>query len=72
MEIDSFGGRCLTNTHLAFGPKRFSRRFAPQNDKGYGITTSPLMTITTFGVVMPLNKGRPLINAGKAQDPMDS
>ena len=50
MKIDDFGGLCLTNAHLAFGPKRFSRRFAPQNDKGYGITTSPLMAI----IILPL------------------
>ena len=61
MKIDDFGGLCLTNAHLAFRPKRFSRRFAPQNDNGYAFTllhmcilpylrisTLPLMSITTI------------------------
>ena len=61
MIIDDFGGLCLTNAHLAFRPKGFSRRFAPQNDNGYAftllhmcilphlrITTLPLMAITTI------------------------
>ena len=61
MKIDDFGGLCLTNAHLAFRPKGFSHRFAPQNDIGYAftllrmcilpylrITTLPLMTITTI------------------------
>ena len=61
MIIDDFGELCLTNAHLAFRPKGFSRRFAPLNDNGYAftllhmcilphlrITTLPLMTITTI------------------------
>ena len=61
MKIDDFEELCLTNAHLAFRPKGFSRRFAPQNDNGYPltllhrcifphlrITTLPLMTITTI------------------------
>ena len=61
MKIDDFEGLCLTNAHLAFRPKEFSRRFAPQNDIDYAftllhmrilphlrITTSPLMAITTI------------------------
>ena len=60
MKIEDFGGLCLTNAHLAFRPKGFSRRFAPLNDNGYPltllyrcifpdlrITTLPLMAITT-------------------------
>ena len=60
-ESIEFGGLCLTNAHLAFRPKRFSRRFAPQNDNGYAftllhmcilpylrITTLLLMAITTI------------------------
>lgn len=90
MKIDDFGGLCLTNAHLAFRPKGFSRRFAPQNDNGYAftllhmcilphlrITTLPLWQlpqyhITTSGIVMPMNNEWPLINVGKAQEPMDS
>ena len=61
MKIEDFGGLCLTNAHLAIRPKRFSRRFAPQNDNGYAftllrmcilpylrITTLPLIAITTM------------------------
>ena len=61
MKINDFEGLCLTNAHLAFRPKGFSRRFAPQNDIDYAftllhmcilphlrITTLPLMTITTI------------------------
>ena len=60
MKIDDFEGLCLTNAHLAFRLKGFSRRFAPQNHNGYAfallhvcilphlrITTLPLVTITT-------------------------
>ena len=60
MKIDDFGRLCLTNAHLAFRPKGFSRRYAPQNDISYAftllhmcilphlrITTLPLMAITT-------------------------
>ena len=90
MKIDDFGGLCLTNAHLAFSPKGFSRRFAPQNDNGYAftllhmcilphlrITTLTLMAITIIPYyhvrnVMPMNNEWPLINAGKAQEPMDS
>ena len=38
----------------------------------YHPTTDGNYHITTWGIVMPLNNGRPLINAGKAQEPMDS
>ena len=38
MKIDDFGGLCLTNAHLAFRPKGFPRRFAPQDDNGYAFT----------------------------------
>ena len=61
MKIDDFEGLCLTNAHLAFRPKRFSRHFAPQNDNSYAftllhrrifphlrITTLPLIVITTI------------------------
>ena len=90
MKIDDFEGLCLTNAHLAFRPKGFSRRFAPQNDNGYvftllhmcilphlRITTLPLMAITTIPYyhvrnVIPLNNDWPLINVGKAQEPMGS
>ena len=60
VKINDFGGLCLTNAHLAFRPKGFSRRFVPQNDIGYAftllhlrilphlrITSLPLMVITT-------------------------
>ena len=82
MKIDDFGGLCLTNAHLAFRPKGFSRRFAPQNDIGYAFTLLrmcilPYLRITIipyyhFGSVMSINNDWPLINAGKAQEPMDS
>ena len=90
MKIEDFGGLCLTNAHLAFRPKGFPRRFAPQNDNGYAFTILhmcillhlrittlrlwqlPQYHITTLGIVMPTNNGRPLINAGKAQEPIDS
>ena len=54
MIIDDFGGLCLTNAHLAFIPKGFSRRFAPQNDNGYAFTLLhmcifPHLRITTNG-----------------------
>ena len=53
MKIDDFGGLCLTNAHLAFKPKGFSRRFAPQNDNGYAFTLLnmcilPHLCITTI------------------------
>ena len=61
MKIDDFEGLCLTNAHLAFRTKEFSRRFAPQNDIDYAftllhmcilphlrITTLLLMAITTI------------------------
>ena len=69
MKIDDFGRLCLTNAHLAFKPKGFSRRFAPQNDNGYAL---PQYHITTLGIVMPMDNDWPLINAGKAQEPIDS
>ena len=60
-ESIEFGRLCLTNAHLAFRPKGFSHRFAPQNDNGYAftllhmcilphlrITTLPLMVISTI------------------------
>ena len=77
MKIDDFGGLCLTNAHLAFRPKEFSRRFAPQNDIDYAFTLLhmcilPHLRITTLRIVMPLNNDWPLISAGKAQEPMDS
>ena len=54
MKIEDFGGLCLTNAHLAFRPKGFSRRFAPQNDNGYAFTLLhmcilPHLRITTNG-----------------------
>ena len=53
MKIDDFGGLCLTNAHLAFRPKGFSHRFAPQNDNGYAFTLLkmcilPHLCITTI------------------------
>ena len=61
MKISALGGLCLTNAHLAFRPKEFSRHFVPHNDNGYAftllhmrilahlrITTTPLMAITTM------------------------
>ena len=53
MKIDDFEGLCLTNAHLAFKPKDFSRRFAPQNDIGYAFTLLhmcilPHLRITTL------------------------
>ena len=69
MKVDDFGGLCLTNAHLAFRPKGFSRRFAPQNDIDYAL---PQYHITTLGIVMPMDNDWPLINAGKAQEPIDS
>ena len=77
MKIDDFEELCLTNAHLAFRPKEFSRRFAPQNDIDYAFTLLhmcilPHLRIITLRIVMPANNGMPLINAGKAQEPMDS
>ena len=82
MKIDDFGGLCLTNAHLAFRPKEFPRRFAPQNDNGYAFTLLhmcilPHLRITTIPYyhvrnVIPLNNDWPLISAGKAQEPIDS
>ena len=82
MKIEDFGGLCLTNAHLAFRPKGFSRRFAPQNDIGYAFTLLhmcilPHLRITTTPYyhvrnVIPLNNDWPLISAGKAQEPMDT
>lgn len=53
-KTQAFGVLCLTNTHLAFRPKGFSRRFAPQNDNGYAFTLLhmcilPHLCITTNG-----------------------
>ena len=53
MKISDFGGLCLTNAHLAFRPKEFSRRFAPQNDIDYAFTLLhmcilPHLRITTL------------------------
>ena len=53
MKIEDFGGLCLTNAHLAFRPKGFPRRFAPQNDNGYAFTLLhmcilPHLRITTL------------------------
>ena len=69
MKVDDFGGVCMTNAHLAFRPKGFSRRFAPQNDNGYPltllhrcifphlrITTLPLMAITTTPYYHVMNR----------------
>ena len=49
-----FGGLCLTNAHLAFRLKGFSRRFAPQNHNGYAFALLhmcilPHLRITTNG-----------------------
>ena len=63
MIIDDFGRLCLTNTHLAFRPKGFSRRFAPLNDNSYAFTLlhmciSPHLRITINGnyhnTILPL------------------
>ena len=57
MKVDDFGGLCLTNAHLAFRPKGFSRRFAPQNDIGYAFTLLhmcifPHLRITTLPLIV--------------------
>ena len=63
MKINDFEGLCLTNAHLAFRPKGFQRRFAPQNDNGYAFTLLhmcilPHLRITTNGnyhnTILPL------------------
>ena len=48
MKVDDFGGICLTNAPLAFRPKGFSRRFAPQNDNGYAFTHVYIATFTHY------------------------
>ena len=63
MIIDDFGRLCLTNAHLAFRPKGFSRRFVPLNDIDYAFTLLhmcilPHLRFTTNGnyhkTILPL------------------
>ncbi len=84
MKIEDFGGLCLTNAHLALGPNgrcpvepgmtitQYNQKSSMTKVAHYHSTTDGNYHITTWGIVMPTNNGRPPINAEKAQEPMDS
>ena len=77
MKVLEVGWLCLTNAHLAFGPKgrypvepgmtitQYNQKSSMTKVANYHSTTDGNYHITTWGIVMPPNNGRPLINAGK-------
>ena len=66
VEALNVGRLCLTNAHLAFEPKRDARAEP-------GMTNKTSITKEAKRTIKPgMTDSMPLINVGKAQDPMDS
>ena len=66
MKASEFGRLCLTNAHLAFEPKRDA-----QSEPG--MTNKTSITKEAKRTIKPgMTDSLRLINAGKAQEPIDS